>query len=84
MEKEQINADLVIYRLDKMESMMAEHNRVHESHMEKIEDLFNDLDSKYAGKWVETTAIWAGRIIGLALIGAILSLILIPSAKALF
>lgn len=78
----EINPELVIYRLDKMEAMMAEHNFAHESHMVKIEGLFTGQDERFSGKWVERTTIWILRIIGLALIGAILSLIIVPKATA--
>ncbi len=41
------------------------------------EELFDRLDNRYAGKWTERTLVWVWWTIGLTLIWAIMSLILI-------
>ena len=78
----EINAELVIYRLDKMEAMMAEHNRSHEAHMNDILNLFKGLDEKYSGKWVERPVIAVGAMILLAFVSAMIGLVFVPQVKA--
>ena len=41
-----------------------------------IKDFIKSADTKYAGKWVGDVLKWIGGVIGLAIIGALLSLII--------
>jgi hypothetical protein len=43
---------------------------------QKLDEILEKLDKKYASKWVEKVIIWAGAIIGTAVIGALMSLVL--------
>ena len=45
-------------------------------YIDKIEVKFDNLDGKYSGKWVGKVLIWVGAIVGTAIIGALISLII--------
>lgn len=42
----------------------------------KLDDLIEKLDERHASKWVEKVLIWAGTIIGTAILGALVALVL--------
>lgn len=43
---------------------------------DKLDDLIEKLDERHASKWVEKVLIWAGTIIGTAILGALIALVL--------
>ena len=56
---------------------LDKNEEAHKEIMEKIDVWFNAAESRFAGKWVEKIAIAVGSVIGVTLIGAILSLVIL-------
>ena len=72
---EPLNPELVMYRLEEMNTLLKTHNEKHEKQLEQIYDLFDGLGKKYSGKWVEKSVWWVASAILGAFILAVIGLV---------
>lgn len=73
-----INAELVLYRINKIELMVSDHNKIHETHMENILQLFKDMPNQYASKQTERNVNRVAWLMISTLIIAVLALVVNP------
>ena len=56
---------------------LDKNEEAHKEIITKMDNWFNNADKKFAGKWVERVAIAIGSVVGITIIGAVLSLIIL-------
>ena len=66
-----INKDIG-YIKDSLEDNKKEHREL----IEMLRSWRNEAEKNFANKWVEKLLIWGGGVIGIAILGAIMSLII--------
>jgi len=75
----QINITMEGFRKDigYIKHSLDENKTEHKEILDRIDAWFKTAEDKFANKWVEKVAIAIGSVVGLAIIGAVLSLIII-------
>lgn len=69
--------DLTTFRLDSMDKKLDQYIEESREFHKWMNDRFDNLEKKYAWKWTENFIIWTLSAIGIIIIWAVMSLIII-------
>jgi len=82
----EINTEIALLKLemknisDKVDTGFAKLEKALETNSQEHKDMFAKFEAsmeKKAGKWVENVLVWGGSVIGVAILGAFLRLIIL-------